>query len=106
MNSKKLGDRIRDLRESRNIMQKDLAEFFGVEKSTWSQYENNKRIPDIEMLKRICEYFQISADYLLSITDKKYNPYSFEFLELVDRFNSLAEQSKAEVFKNSKNNDK
>lgn len=96
MINKKLGDRIRDLRETNNIKQKEMATIFGVENSTWSQYETNKRVPDLETIKKLSEYFKVSTDYLLSTTEIKYNPYDPNFLKLMKYFNSLNEKSKAE----------
>lgn len=40
-----LGDRIRYLRESAGLKQKDMALEFSLNKNTWSQYETNKRTP-------------------------------------------------------------
>ena len=103
MTNKKLGDRIRDLRETNNIKQKDLAAIFGVENSTWSQYETNKRIPDLDTIRKISEFFNVSVDYLFSITDIKYSPYDLDFKKMMLYFDELDEQAKSELFDMLKN---
>jgi len=61
--------RLNDLLKEQKITQKELSEFIGVSKQSISFYVNGKRIPDIEILNRICEYFNVSADYLLGRTN-------------------------------------
>jgi len=64
-----LGERIKHLREKRNLTQKDFAEILKIGRSTVSQYESNSRAPDNETLKLIAEYFCTSTDYLLGRTN-------------------------------------
>lgn len=40
--------------------QKELADYLGVKINTYSQYENNKRDPGLELIGKICEYYEIS----------------------------------------------
>lgn len=68
MNS--FGDRLRDLREDRNLKQQDVAKELYISNKVLSSYERNIAFPSIELLKRICEFYNISADYLLQ-TDLK-----------------------------------
>lgn len=60
-----LGDKIKELRKSKNMYQQDLAAALSVSKSTVAMWETNKRIPDTSMLVKIAEYFDITVDYLL-----------------------------------------
>lgn len=57
--------RIKELRESRKIKQKEMAEILQVPNNTYNQWENEKRQPDHDMLVRIAEYFGVTVDYLL-----------------------------------------
>ena len=61
------GDRLRELREERNLKQRDVAQALSISNKVLSSYERNVAFPSIEMLKRICEYYNVSADYLLQI---------------------------------------
>lgn len=58
------GDVFRSLRISRRFTQSDLADQFGVGKSTISMWERNQRIPPFEMLERIADFFNVDMDYL------------------------------------------
>jgi len=61
--------RMRELRNERNLRLKDLAEVLGVTTSSVGMYENNKRYPDIMAIVKLAEFFDVSVDYLLGHTD-------------------------------------
>jgi transcriptional regulator with XRE-family HTH domain len=63
----KLGDMLRELREERDLKQKEVADALFISNKILSSYERNISQPPIDMLKRICEYYQVSADMLLGI---------------------------------------
>ncbi|PAB61342.1 helix-turn-helix domain-containing protein [Anaeromicrobium sediminis] len=63
------GRRLKLLRESKELYQKDLAKIIGVSSGAIGMYENDKRTPDFETLKKIANYFNVSTDYLLGIVD-------------------------------------
>lgn len=65
--------RLRALRQERNISMKQLGDIFDVAESTISLYENEKRKVDTDMLIKFANYFNVSTDYLLGITDER-NP--------------------------------
>lgn len=64
-----LGDRIKLLREKRNMTQKDLATKAGLTVVQLSRYETNDRKPDPEYLRSIVDALDTNADYLLGRTD-------------------------------------
>lgn len=67
------GDKLRALRKQRGITQEQLAEILGVERSSVGKYEGkSKVIPSDDIKTRIAEYFGVSMDYLLGITDQPY----------------------------------
>ena len=63
------GERLFQLRTERGIYQKQLAEYLGVSIGTISNYENGVHFPDLSTLCRFAEYFHVSADYLLGLTE-------------------------------------
>lgn len=63
------GERLFQLRTERGIYQKQLAEFLGVSIGTISNYENGVHYPDLATLCRFAEYFRVTTDYLLDLTD-------------------------------------
>ena len=64
-----LGQRIRSLRESKHINQKEFAEILHISISTLSQYESDTRVPSDETKIQIADYFNVSLDYLLGISE-------------------------------------
>lgn len=64
---KQVGDRLRDLRESRNLKQTDVANALNISNKILSSYERNISMPTIDNLKNLCEFYNVSADYLLQI---------------------------------------
>ena len=63
-------ERIRELRQDNDLKQKDIAKMLGVAQTTYSQYELNKRPMPIEYLVALCKFYDISADYMLGLSDK------------------------------------
>ena len=60
---------IRALREDRDFTQQQIAEVLGIKQASYSQYELNKRELPICFLKRLCEYYGVSADYILNLPE-------------------------------------
>lgn len=67
--------RLRDLREDRDLLQKDLAEVLQCSQVCYSYYELGKRDIPTEVLIRLAEFYHTSTDYILGITDEVH-PYS------------------------------
>ena len=63
------GKRIRDLRKECNYTQKQLAELLQVDFRTVSFWETERFEPNIEQLIKICNAFNVSADYIIGRTD-------------------------------------
>ena len=67
-------NRIRDLREDRDLYQKDLANYLNCSQVCYSHYEMGKRDIPTEVLIKLARYYRTSTDYLLGLTDQK-QPY-------------------------------
>ncbi len=63
-------DKIKDLRKSRQITQKEFAKVLGVSPTCYAGYEQGYREPDFKTLKKICIILDVSADYLLGLEDE------------------------------------
>ena len=61
--------RIKALRADNDTTQQELADFLGLTRSTYSNYENNIRDMPIEVLAGIADFYHTSVDYLLRRTD-------------------------------------
>ena len=63
--------RIRDLREDNDLTQKQIAEYLSIKQNTYSQYENGIRQIPIDLLIKLSQYYNVSVDYILELTDVK-----------------------------------
>ena len=61
-------NRIKDLREDRDMRQSDLAEATGIDQRTISNYETGKTYPDAYALIKLADFFDVSIDYLVGRT--------------------------------------
>ncbi|MEE0256728.1 helix-turn-helix domain-containing protein [Evtepia sp.] len=61
--------RIRDLREDRDLLQKDLAKILNCTQVCYSNYEMGKRDLPTEVLIQLARFYHTSTDYLLGLTD-------------------------------------
>lgn len=66
-----IGNRLKELRNDKDILQKELAEKLGLTQQTISLYESNKREPDYETLHKIANFFDVSTDYILGLTNER-----------------------------------
>lgn len=64
-----LGQRIRQLRQERHLTQTQFGQVLNLAESTISLYESNHRSPDYHILLQIADFFDVSVDYLLGLTD-------------------------------------
>lgn len=66
--------RLKFLRTEKGLTQQKLAIDFNIEQSAISAYENKVRTPDIEIIEIICDYFDVSIDYLVGRSDIRNYP--------------------------------
>lgn len=63
--------RIRDLREDRDLNQTQIAKFLGMSQTGYSKYETGENDIPSAVLIKLASYYNTSIDYLLGQTDKK-----------------------------------
>ena len=63
--------RIRDLREDRDLLQKDLAAYLHCSQVAYSRYELGLRDIPTDVLIALARFYNTSTDYLLGLTDHK-----------------------------------
>ena len=66
--------RIRDLREDSDIKQKEIAAYLLCDQSLYSKYERGERPLSLEYAVKLAEYYNVSVDYLVGLTDER-RPY-------------------------------
>ena len=59
--------RIRDLREDRDKTQREIAQVLGTSQTMYARYERGANELPVRHLLKLCEYYQVSADYVLGL---------------------------------------
>lgn len=62
---------IKELREDKDMNQKELSKIFNISQQTLSQYETKRRALPIELLREYAKFFEVSTDYILGLTTNK-----------------------------------
>ena len=62
--------RIRDLREDNDKTQKEIADLLGTSQTMYARYERGANDLPIRHLIKLCEIYNVSADYILGLADK------------------------------------
>ena len=65
-----VGKKIKRFRTAFGLSQKELAQKIGQAQSTIVYWEQDKQEPTISSLKKLCDLFEVSANYLLGLTDE------------------------------------
>ena len=68
-NLKEFGERLKTLRTEFNVGQNQLAKDLEISNASVSYWETGKQIPSAEVIFKIAKYFNVSADFLLGISD-------------------------------------
>ncbi len=63
--------RIRDLREDRDLTQKQVAQLLGMSQTGYSKYETGENDIPTAVLIKLADFYETTTDYLLGRTDKK-----------------------------------
>jgi len=66
--------RLKELREDKDLLQKDVAKFLKISQVQYSRYETGIRLIPIDKLDSLADYYGTSVDYLIGRTDKR-EPY-------------------------------
>ena len=63
--------RMKDLREDNDLLQKDVAKYLNITQQQYSLYEKGIRDLPIELLISLSNYYKVSTDYILGLTNNK-----------------------------------
>ena len=67
-------NRLKELREDKDLFQKDIADYLKIDQSNYSKYELEKISIPLEYLKTLADFYNTSIDYILYCTDER-KPY-------------------------------
>lgn len=75
------GERLKKLREEKDLTQTQLAEILNIPNQSISNYERDYRKPDYETLSIIADYFNVSTDYLIKGNTSKNQDGNLHFFD-------------------------
>ncbi|HIV86215.1 MAG TPA: helix-turn-helix domain-containing protein [Candidatus Monoglobus merdigallinarum] len=89
------GERLRYLREERELRQQDIAEQVNISKRMIGYYESDKHFPrDADMVIALAKFFDVSLDYLFGITDIRKN----DIISAINKdFSELSKEKQRDV---------
>ena len=61
--------RLRDLREDRDLSQREVAELLGMKQPQYNRYERGLRDIPTDVLIRLARFYNVSTDYILGLTN-------------------------------------
>lgn len=64
--------RIKELREDNDLTQTQIAKILNCKQNTYAQYETEKRQIPTEAIKKLCLFYNVSADYILDLPELPY----------------------------------
>lgn len=65
----KFNERLKNIRKECGLTQKDVYEKLNISPNGYASYEQGRTEPNIETLVKLCNIFNVSADYLLGIDE-------------------------------------
>ena len=87
-------NRIKDLREDRDLRQLDVAQAVGIDQRSLSNYETGKTNPDSETVIKLASFFGVTCDYLLGVSNVNLMDHRAVIRELSDIKQRLEEIQK------------
>ena len=64
-------NRLKELREDRDLTQREMAQILNMSQSNYSKYEKETLFLNYKQLIKIAQYYQVSIDYILYQTDER-----------------------------------
>ena len=83
--------RLIELREEIDLKQYEIANVLGIYKGLYNQYETEYEIIPIKHLNTLCNYFNVSIDYILQLTNKINYPNSLDEINISESGKRLKE---------------
>ena len=86
-------NRLKELREEKNISQQDIAKYLKIDNSLYAKYEKEYYVIPIKHLNTLCNYFNVSFDYIFGLTNK------LNYKENINEIDSLKSGNRIKEFR-------
>ena len=99
----KFAETLKKLREEKEVTQDELAEYLNVARSTLAGYETKGKQPSFETLLAMSEFFNVTADYLITgsydnYIEIKYNCTAKEIKKIIKKYYSLSVRNRKNLY--------
>jgi len=91
MHEDKLGDRIKQLRNEKDLTQEELADQLSLNRANIANWETNRALPDANTILQLADFFNVTTDYLMGSSDAPQTAFSPKAAKLLKAI-SLAEE--------------
>ena len=71
MEKQTIGDRLYEIRAERDLSYREIARMIGTTNTVWRRWEVDETIPSAKVIIAICETFNVSADWLLGLSERR-----------------------------------
>ena len=88
---------LKKLREEQHLTQSQLGEMFNLSGGAIGSYERGTRLPDVNILKSMCQYFDVSLEYLLDMSECRKKDINEE--EIFKYYYSIPEEDRASILR-------
>ena len=85
------------LRRERRISQRQAAAALGISQALLSHYENGAREPGLDFVRRACDYYEVTADYLLGRSDEPRGKDLSTLRALVEQLRDVAQRAETAI---------
>lgn len=92
-----IGDILKSLRNERGLKQDDIAEMLNIKRQTYSSWERDNSIPDINTIAYLSNFYEVSTDYILGLTKIKSRVDKIEDSVIKNQTLGLSQESKKEL---------
>ncbi len=94
MEVRKIGDQLRTLRKAKNLTTQQLADRINISQSYISRFENNRAIPDIDMLDRILKALDTTLSTFFS---EDFKDMPDDLVQLIDTIKTLSPEARIKL---------
>ena len=94
--TREFSETMSELRKKRGASQRTAAADLGISQALLSHYENGAREPGLSFVCRACDYYGVTADYLLGRTDETHGETAAKLSSLAGELRALADRLESE----------
>lgn len=91
--------RLKDLREDKDLNQKEVGQIIGTSGNYYGDYENGKRDIPTERMITLAKFYEVSMDYITGLTNDKGGQHknTAEEQDILNKYNALSDKSKGRI---------